>query len=192
MAAMLEELGCRLLRLDGLAHELYARGSPAHEEIVQQFGKEILASDGSIDRAKLARVVFADRSKLDRLNAIVHPRVIARTEAQLAELAEREPEAIAVVEAALLVESGYHHQLDKLIVTWCTPEQQRERLRARTGLRETEIEQRLAAQMPPAEKRQYADYVIDCSGSLAETRRQVERVVADLRRAGRSAAKRSS
>lgn len=187
VAGMLEEMGCRVLRLDPLAHELMAPGLPAHREIVESFGKEVLAADGAIDRKKLARLVFADRARLERLNAIVHPRVIERTEALLADLARRSPDAMVVVEAALLVESGYYRRLDKLIVTWCPPEQQRERLLARSGWSRAEAEQRVAAQMPQEEKRRYADYVIDCSGSLDQTREQVRQVLAELRHPARSA-----
>ncbi|MBI4462893.1 MAG: dephospho-CoA kinase [Acidobacteria bacterium] len=189
VAQMLEEMGCQVLRLDEMAHELMAPGQPAYREIVAAFGKEILATDDTIDRKQLARLVFADRAKLAQLNAIVHPRVIERTEAQLAEIARTTPDAIVVVEAALLVESGYHRRLDKLIVTWCRPEQQRERLLARTGLSRAEAEQRLAAQLPQEEKRRQADYQIDCSGSLDDTRTQVHSVVEQLRRQVRPAAK---
>ncbi|MFQ5816558.1 MAG: dephospho-CoA kinase [Terriglobia bacterium] len=192
VADMLEEMGCRVLRLDLLAHELMAPGRPAYQEIIAAFGTEILAPDGAIDRKKLARRVFADRAQLERLNAIVHPRVIERTEERLTEIAHREPAAVVVVEAALLVESGFYRRLNKLIVTWCTPEQQRERLIARTSLSRVEAEQRLAAQLPQEEKRHYADYAIDCSGSLPHTRAQVEQVLAELRRHTGSAAKSSA
>ncbi len=188
VADMLEELGCRVLRLDPLAHELIAPGQPAYQEIVAAFGWEILASDGSIERQKLARVVFADGKQLDRLNAIVHPRVIAQVEAQLAELAAVMPTGIVIVEAALLIESGYYRQLDKLIVTWCTEEQQLARLMARTGLSRAEVAMRLAAQLPAEEKRRYADYEIDCSGSLEHTHAQVEEVWARLQELAQSAA----
>jgi len=187
VADMLEQLGCRVLRLDPLAHELMAPGQPAYQEIVAAFGRDILAPDGSIARQKLARLVFADRKKLEQLNAIVHPRVITQVEAQLTELAAAMPAGIVVVEAALLIESGYYRQLDKLIVTWCTPEQQLERLTARTGLSRAEAAQRLAAQLPIEEKRRYADYEIDCSGALERTRAQVEEVWARLQVQARSA-----
>jgi len=187
VADMLEQVGCRVLRLDPLAHELMAPGQPAYQEIVAAFGRDILAPDGSIARQKLARLVFADRKKLEQLNAIVHPRVIMQVEAQLAELAAAMPAGIVVVEAALLIESGYYRQLDKLIVTWCTPEQQLERLTARTGLSRAEAAQRLAAQLPIEEKRRYADYEIDCSGALERTRAQVEEVWARLQVQARSA-----
>ena len=188
VADLLEQLGCRVLRLDALARELMAPGQPACREIVDTFGSEVVAGDGTIDRKRLAGIVFADRTKLEHLNAIVHPRVIERTEALLADLAQREPDAIVIVEAALLVESGYYHRLDKLIVTWCTREQQVERLMARTGLSLWEAEQRLAAQLPQEEKRRRADYEIDCSGTLEQTREQVMQVVEELRRLAQSAA----
>jgi len=187
VAGMLEELGCVVLRLDQLAHELIAPGRPAYEEIIRTFGAETRTGDGTIDRNRLAQLVFANPAQLARLNAIVHPRVIEETERRLEEIAHDAPDAIVIVEAALLVESGYHRRLDKLIVTWCTPEQQRARLIARTGLTPAEAEQRIAAQMPQEEKRRHADYAIDCSGTLGETHAQVERVLADLRRSVRAA-----
>jgi dephospho-CoA kinase len=186
---LLEQMGCVVLRLDQLAHELMTPGQPAYAEVVAAFGRDILAADGSIDRRRLARLVFADPERLNRLNAITHPRVIERTEALLAEQARRQPDSIVVVEAALLVEAGYHRRLDKLVVTWCSPEQQRERLRAK-GLSAAEAEQRIAAQLSPEEKRRQADYVIDCSGSLEDTQQQVERLAAELRAQGRAASAR--
>ncbi len=188
VAGMFEELGCVVLRLDQLGHELMAPGRPAYDEIIRTFGAEVRAPDGTIDRNKLAQLVFADPAQLARLNAIVHPCVLEETERRLEEIAHDMPDAIVIVEAALLVESGYHRRLDKLIVTWCTREQQRARLIERTGLSPAEAEQRIAAQMPQAEKRRHADYLIDCSSTLESTRAQVERVVADLRRQRRPAA----
>jgi dephospho-CoA kinase len=114
------------------------------------------------------------------LNEIVHPRVMQEQDRLLAEWQREGRGGVAVVEAALLVEAGYHRRLERLIVAWCRPEQQRERLRAR-GLVPEQIEQRIAAQMPLEEKRRLADDVVDCSGSLEETRRQVETLVARLR-----------
>ena len=128
--------------------------------------------------------VFADRAQLELLNRIVHPRVIEALDRELAELARTQPQAVAVVEAALLIESGYHKRLDRLVVVRCTPEQQIERLvdpRAGRGMTREQAERRIAAQMPLDEKRRLADYEIDCSGSLEQTRRQVEKLVTELK-----------
>jgi dephospho-CoA kinase len=181
VAAMFRELGCAVIEADPLAHQLSEPGQPAYREIVREFGEGILLPAGRIDRAKLAGIVFADPAKLARLNRILHPRIVVETERRVARLrqdASTSPPFI-VVEAALLVEAGYHRRFDRLVVVWCRPEQQRERLLAR-GMAPGEIERRLAAQMPVEEKRRLADDVIDGSGALADTRREVERLVEKL------------
>lgn len=180
VAAIMRELGCHALEADPIAHRLIEAGQPAYEEVLREFGAEVRAADGRIDRRKLAEIVFADPTKLDRLNRIVHPGVVAALDRELAELARSQPGAVVVAEAALLIEAGYHERLDRLVVVWCEPEQQIERLRAR-GMTREQAEQRLAAQMPLDRKRRMADDEIDCSGSLEETRRQVERLVAKLK-----------
>ena len=184
VAAMMRELGCVVIEADPLAHRMIEPGRPAHEEVVNEFGREVCTADGRIDRARLAATVFADRAKLELLNRIVHPRVIEALDGQLAELARTQPRAVVVVEAALLVESDYHKRLDRLVVVWCTPEQHIERLmdpRAGRGMTREQAERRIAAQMSLDEKRRMADYEIDCSGSLEQTRREVEHVVAELK-----------
>ena len=181
VAGMLRELGFQVLDADGLAHTLIEPGQPAYQEVLREFGTDVLQADGRIDRGKLGAVVFADREKLARLNAIVHPRV---EEEMIRTFAEWERDGVrdaAFVEAALLVEAGYQKKLDGLIVTWCKPEQQIERLMER-GLSKEEARQRIAAQMPAEEKLRYATEKIDCSGSMEETRRQVEELTARLKR----------
>ena len=180
VAAIMRELGCQVLEADPIAHRLIEPGQPAYKEVLRECGAEVRAADGRIDRRKLAGIVFADPAKLDRLNRIVHPGVVAALDRELAELERTQPGAVAVVESALLIEAGYHERLDRLVVVWCEPEQQIERLRAR-GMTREQAEQRLAAQMPLDQKRRMADDEIDCSGSLEETRRQVERLVAKLK-----------
>jgi len=180
VTAMMRELGCTVLDADALAHRLIEPGQPAYDEVVREFGSIILRPDGTIDRKALGGIVFANRARLDRLNHIIHPLVIKDHDRQLTELELANPRGIAVVEAALLIEAGYHRNLDRLVVAWCRPEQQRERLQAR-GLSLEEAEQRIAAQMPAEEKRRMAGDVIDCSGDLEATRRQVAAIVARLR-----------
>lgn len=179
VAAMMRELGCTVLDADTLAHRLMEPGQPAYHEVVSEFGSAILRPDGTIDRKALSAIVFADHERLGRLNRIIHPRVIEFRDRQLTELEFANPLGVAVIEAALLIEAGYHKNLDRLVVAWCRPEQQRQRLRAR-GLSAEEIEQRIAAQMPVEEKRRMADELIDCSGDLEETRRQVNALVSRL------------
>lgn len=189
VAEMFAARGCRLLDADRIAHEVIVPGQPAYDKIVRAFGREILTADGGVDRSRLAAIVFADRARREQLNRIVHPPVIARIEREFDRLAETDPGGIVLLEAALLVETGYHRKLDKLIVTWCSPAQQLERLMRQTGLARAEAQQRLAAQMPPEDKRRYADYEIDCSGSLSATAEQVEKVLRELRRLAEPAAR---
>lgn len=181
VATMLREMGFSVLDADGLAHKLIEPGQPAYEEVLREFGSGITDGQGRVDRAKLAALVFADRAKLDRLNAIVHPRVAEAVFRQFEEWQRNGTRDAAFVEAALLVESGIHKQLDGLVVAWCRPEQQLERLAAR-GLSLAEAQRRIAAQMPVEEKLRLATEKIDCSGSLEQTRRQVEALAAKLRR----------
>src|SRR5262249_27870722 len=147
VASMLRELQFHVLDADRLAHQLSEPGQPAYREIVQEFGAEILGSDDHIDRNRLASIVFPDRARLDRLNTILHPRVQEATFAQFAAWQRAGTNDPVFVEAALLVEAGFHHSLDGLIVAWCKPEQQLERLIDR-GLTEAEARNRIASQMP--------------------------------------------
>jgi len=185
VAAMFRARGAIILEADRIAHRLMAPGQPAYEEIVRAFGKEILSADGTIDRKRLGAIVFANAARRKQLDRTVHPRVIDEQEKELARIAAEAPGAVAIVEAALLIEAGYHKQLDNLVVTWCWPEQQLERLQAK-GLSRADAERRIAAQLPAEEKRRLADYVIDCSGSLAETERQVEQTWKALQQAAAS------
>ncbi|HSW49631.1 MAG TPA: dephospho-CoA kinase [Bryobacteraceae bacterium] len=174
-------LGCRLIHADEIGRAVMRRGGEAFEPIVREFGKEILAADGSIDRRRLAAVVFSDPARLDALNRLVHPLVIREQDRLLGEIAAREPGAIAVVEAAVMIEAGTHKRLDKVVVTTCREEQQAERAVERGGLTREEALARIRRQIPLEEKRQVADYVIDTSGSEAETLRQVREVYNLLR-----------
>jgi len=181
VAAMLREMGFAVMDADSLAHRLIEPGQPTYNEVLQEFGQAVRAPDGRVDRGKLSAIVFADRSRLDRLNAIVHPRVAEGVFRQFEDWQRGGTRDAAFVEAALLIESGIHKKLDGLVVTWCEPEQQLQRLLAR-GLSEAEARCRIAAQLPVEEKLLLATEKIDCSGSLEQTRRQVEALAAKLRR----------
>jgi dephospho-CoA kinase len=181
VAAMLRELRFDVLDADSLAHTLIEPGQPAYNEVVSEFGREILGPENHVDRAKLAAIVFAHPGKLASLNAILHPRVEIAIHQKFAEWASNGARDAAFVEAALLVEAGYDKKLDGLVVAWCRPEQQLERLRTR-GLSDEDARQRIAAQLPVAEKLRHATEKIDCSGSLEDTRRQVQALAAKLRR----------
>jgi dephospho-CoA kinase len=182
VAAMLRELGFTVLDADALGHQLIEPGQPAYDEIIREFGAHVAPAGGRIDRRKLGAIVFADRVKLDSLNAIVHPRV---REAILQKFTawQRDGNRVVVfVEAALLLEAGFDKWLDGLVVTWCTPEQRLQRLLSR-GLTEAEASRRIASQLDSDAKLRHAKYKIDCSTSLAETRRQVTALVENLRSA---------
>lgn len=182
VARYFRDLGAYIIDADHVGHELIEPGRAAYQEIVERFGKEVLDSAGQIDRAKLGPKVFADPQQLQALNSILHPRIIARVQELAAEQQRRDPHAVVIVDAALIFESGIGGTLRKVLVAWCRPEQQVERLMAKTGVSREEAERRMHAQMPVEEKRRRADYVIDCSGSLQETRRQAEAIYLDLRR----------
>jgi dephospho-CoA kinase len=181
VAAMLREMGFRVLEADVLSHKLMEPGQEAHDEILREFGASLADAQGKIDRAKLGTMVFADPAKLAKLNGILHPRVekvILRTFEEWQHDGVRDA---GFVEAALLIEAGIAKKLDGLVVASCSPEQQMERLRAR-GMSEAEAKRRMAAQMPVAEKLKHATERIDCSRTLEETREQVRALAAKLRK----------
>lgn len=181
VAGMLREMGFHVIDADALGHSVIEPGGPAYDEIIREFGAGVIGANGRIDRGKLGAMVFADRGKLQRLNAIVHPRVEEEMVRQFAEGEKSGVKDAVFVEAALLVEAGYQKNLDGLVVVWCRPEQQMERLLAR-GLKEVEARRRIAAQIPAEEKLKFAAEKIDCSGSLEETRRQVQELGRKVRR----------
>ncbi|HET7102149.1 MAG TPA: dephospho-CoA kinase, partial [Terriglobia bacterium] len=154
--------------------EMLLASSAAFPELVAAFGRGILDSAGRIDRKKLGPLVFADPAKLQQLNRIVHPRIIERIGQLAAAHCAANPVAVVIVDAALIYETGISGRFVKTIVTWCRPEQQIERLMAKIGVSREQAEQRISSQMRAEEKRSRADFVIDCSGSLEVTRRQVE------------------
>jgi dephospho-CoA kinase len=184
--------GCFVIRADEIGHQVLGPNGEAYADVVREFGKEILTADGSgestyidhrdIDRSRLAALVFGDAGKLARLNAIVHPAVIRREEALAAEFFARQPQGMAVVEAAILIETGSYRRFDKLILVFCAQEQQMERAMRREGSVEADIRSRIDRQMPFEEKRKYADFVIDTSGAKEDTLRQARIVYEELRR----------
>ena len=182
VARYFQDLGAYIIDADRVGHELIEPGRAAYQEIVERFGKEILDPSGQIDRTKLGPKVFADPQQLQTLNSILHPRIIARVQELAAEQLRRSPHAVVIVDAALIFESGIGGTLRKVMVAWCRHQQQVERLMAKTGVSREAAEARIRAQMPVEEKRRRADYVIDCSGSMEDTRRQAEAIYLDLRR----------
>lgn len=177
----LERLGCRLIRLDEIGHQVLERGGEACAAVASAFGPGILTPEGAIDRRALGRRVFADPAELEKLNRLVHPAIWARAQALREEFARAHPDGIAVTEAAILIETGSYREYDRLIVTTCRPEQQIERAIARSGLTRAEAEDRLRRQLPAAEKLRYADFVIDTSGTEESTREQTRLLWDQLR-----------
>lgn len=178
---VLRELGCEVSDADTLAHQAIEPGKPAQQEIVNEFGPGVLNEDGTINRATLGSLVFADAAKRERLNAIVHPRVYEAQAEWLAAVATRNPQAIAVLDAALIIETGSYKRFDKIVVVWCEPELQLERLMTRNNLPREQAEARIAAQMPSVEKLKFADFAINTSQGFEDTRRQTEALYAQLK-----------
>lgn len=177
----LRELGSYVLDADQTAREVVAPGTDGLAEIVRYFGDDVLLPNGELDRKKMASIVFADNEKRELLNSIIHPRVITAQNNWLNELQQVDAKAIAVVDAALMIESGGYKRFDKIIVVWCLPDIQLSRLMSRDGLSREEAAKRIAAQMPQEEKKRFADYLIDTSDGFDDTRRQTTEVVAKLR-----------
>jgi dephospho-CoA kinase len=180
VAARLREMNFRVLDADQLGHKLLEPGQSAYEPVVQKFGNEILEPDKSIARKKLGAIVFADQEKLAQLNAILHPRIEEAMRQQFSAWEKENPRDPVFVEAALLVEAGMHKRLDGLVVVWCKPEQQIERLVAR-GLTEAEARHRIALQLPNEEKLKHATDTIDTSGTLENTLAHVAALAEKLR-----------
>lgn len=173
VVSVLRELGCVTFDADTIAPSVMEPGGAAYDDVVSEFGPGVLDGGGSIDRRKLGAIVFADAGRRRRLNEIVHPRVIEEQDRLLHETERADPDGIAVIDAALMIESGGYRRFDKLIVVFCDPEAQVLRLMRRNEITRGEAELRIAAQMPSEEKRRYADYEVDTSGTPDETRERV-------------------
>jgi dephospho-CoA kinase len=180
VTSVFAELGCRVLDADHTAREVVAPGAAGLKAVVDAFGEEILAPDGTLDRARLGSIVFADEEKRQRLNHLLHPFIIARQDEILREWEAENPDGIAVVDAALMIESGGYRRFDKLIVVHCRPEVQLERLMLRNQLSLAEAQRRIASQMPQEEKQKYADYLIDTSDGFEPTRVRTVEVYNEL------------
>ena len=169
VAQLFEDWGARVMHADKAGHAVLERDGEAYDDVVREFGDAILRADGSIDRKALGAIVFGDPEKLARLNALVHPHVFARQRVFFEQIERQEPAGIGVVEAAIMVETGSYKTYDRLVLAVCPPETQIQRFVEREGASEEEAKARMARQMPLAEKVPYADYVIDTSGSKADT-----------------------
>ena len=169
------ELGCRVLDADQTAREVVMPGTPGLKALTDAFGEEILATDGTLDRKRLGALIFADQSKREQLNHLLHPFIIARQDEILNGWEVEDPHGVGIVDAALMIESGGYKRFDKLIVVHCRPEVQLERLMLRDKLSRDEALRRINSQMPQEEKQKFADYLIDTSDGFELTRsRSVE------------------
>ncbi len=185
---MFAALGAHVIQADEIAHELMQPGELVYQAVVRHFGAGILSPDGSVNRSRLAEIAFGSDNKpshVPELNQIVHPVVIRRQEEWMEQVGQRDPDAIAMVEAALILEAGIARRFDRLVVVTCRPEQRVQRWTERfkvdeeTALRE--VTRRIAAQLPDQEKIKAADYVIDNSGSLDQTHEQVKEIYRKLK-----------
>lgn len=185
---MFAAMGAHLVQADRIAHSLMQPGEPVYKEVVRRFGQGILNVDGSVNRAKLAEVAFGGvsapggkpPSRIEELNRIVHPAVIRSQDAWMDAIGLQDPHGVAMVEAALILEAGAGDRFDRLIVVTCNADQRASRFAARQRIdletARKEVTRRMAAQLPDEEKIEAADYIIDNSGSLEQTREQVRQV----------------
>ena len=177
---VLSELGCRVLDADATAREVVAAGTPGLKAVVEAFGAKVLTPAGELDRAKLGSLVFADEQQRLRLNSVLHPFIITAQDEQILVWENEDPDGIAVIDAALMIESGGYRRFDKLIVVHCRPEVQLQRLMMRDGLGREEAGKRIAAQLPQEEKKKFADFLVDTSDGFEEARQQTEAVFREL------------
>ncbi len=181
VCGMFRGLGASIIDADVLAREVLEPGRPAYFETIHIFGKRVAGSDGRIDRKALADIVFRDPAKRKLLEGIVHPRVFEE-EARLAAATEAaDPAAVVFFDAALLIETGAHSRMDRVVLVWCRPETQLDRLVKKCGLSSEDALLRINAQMPLDEKKRYATHIIDNDGSVEETERQVRKLYGELK-----------
>ncbi|HEX8161347.1 MAG TPA: dephospho-CoA kinase [Pyrinomonadaceae bacterium] len=181
VSSVLEGLGCHVLDADQTAREVVAPGTQGLRAVIDTFGASVLDAEGKLDRARLGAEVFADGGKRKVLNSILHPLIIAAQDEWVRERRREDPRGVAVVDAALMIETGSYKRFDRIVVVHCLPEAQLERLMRRDGLTREEAARRVAAQMPQEEKMRHADFLVDTSDGFDDTRRQVEEVYGRLR-----------
>jgi dephospho-CoA kinase len=182
VARALGEMGCQIIEADEIGRQITEPGGEACDAVIAAFGKEIVGAEGRIDRTKLAKRVFASPPELERLNAIIHPAVRARARRLFQEIRARDPHAVIIYAAAILIEAGAWREMDKVVVVTCPREQQIQRAMERPGAVEADVLARLDRQMPPEKKQTFADYLIDTGGTKEDTLRQIRIVYEDLRK----------
>jgi dephospho-CoA kinase len=176
-----KKLGAHLIDADELAHEAIAPDRPPWRAIVETFGPGIQNPDRTVNRKKLADIVFRDKEKRKKLNSIVHPAVFSEQERLTREISERDPKAVIIYDAALLIETGAWRRMSKVIVVTADPEVQIDRIIGRDGLSREEAERRIASQAPNSEKVRHADYIIDGSRTMEQIQEEVSRIYRELR-----------
>ncbi len=176
VSRMLRDLGCLIIDADLLAREVVEPGEPAYDKIVAEFGKQILETDGRIDRKKLGALVFADPAKRKRLEEFTHPEIRQRQAGILAELLTEGFEGLVIFDAALLLETGGAKNMDRVIVVYASEATQLRRLMLRDNLSEAEAREKIRSQMSLSLKVKQAHYVVDNSGTREETDRRVREV----------------
>ena len=180
VTSIFEELGCHVLDADQTAREVVMPGTPGLKAVTEEFGEEVLNPDGTLNRKQLGALVFANESRRQRLNHILHPFIIARQDEIMREWEAEDPNGIGIIDAALMIESGGYRRFDKLIVVHCRPEVQLERLMLRDKLSREEAQRRINSQMSQEEKQKFADYLIDTSDGFDLTRARVVEIYQKL------------
>ncbi|MBL8188615.1 MAG: dephospho-CoA kinase [Acidobacteria bacterium] len=180
--SVLRELGCEVMDADQTAREVVEPGQPAFAEIVAHFGQEVVGEDGKLNRGKLGAIIFNNPAEREKLNSIVHPRVFEAQARWMVEVERRNPQAIVVIDAALMIETGSYRRFDQIIVVHCDPDIQLQRLMERNTLTKEEAMARISSQMPSAEKLKFADFAINTSLGFDDTRRQIESLYEQLRK----------
>ncbi len=176
VARVFKDLGAHVIDADRIVHELLKPDQQAWREVLDHFGKDILLPDGGIDRRKLGEIVFNNAEKRAWLNNCLHPKVFDVYTLQVQHLRSRQPDAIVVLDAALLIETGYHRKMDRTVVVYAEREEQIARLTSRDKFSRAQALNRIQSQMPLEEKRGYADYVICNTGTREDTERQAREV----------------
>lgn len=184
VSAELKKLGAHIIDADRIAREITVPGAPVLEEIVREFGGEYLLPDGALDRKKLGRLVFSDPEKLKRLNEITHPAIVERTKDLIRGIQETDPDALIIVDAAVLIETGLHKSMDKVMVVYADEDKQVEWMGKRDGFDANEAKKRISAQIPLKEKLLAADYIISNDGTVDELRDKVRKIYSGLKGPG--------
>ena len=184
VTSVLAELGSHVLDADQTAREVVANGTPGLDAVIAAFGTDVLSPNGSLDRGRLGSLVFADEQKRQLLEAILHPFIMARQDEIMRQWETEDPQGVGVIDAALMIESGGYKRFDKLVVVYCRPEVQLERLMTRNRLTIAEAQQRVKTQLSQEQKKKFADYLIDTSDGFDDTRRRTMEVYKELLKLG--------